>query len=220
MPVNKSIVATFADRIYCINLDSRTDRWLQVSDEFRRIGIDQSVERVSGIVDGDPRIGCLRSHQWCVNDALKHGYRRILVLEDDVHFYDVKPEAASAAVDFLDTNDRWDLFYLGGMVMYPARFLSPHVFTSKFFSTHAYIINQRAYHRVLEATPPIDIWYAENMYSCGIFPLYASQIESYSDIRKTIIANREDAFLRKYRMLVEPPFLKRWTNYIHSKYVR
>ena len=213
-------IDAYVDRIYCINLDSRKDRWQNVSDEFARIGILDRVDRVPGIVDRDPRIGCLKSHQACVNDAGENGYEKILVCEDDVRFYDIATSAVAGAVEFLTVNETWELFYLGGMVMTPARFLAGHVFKACFFSTHAYIIHQRAYEKVRAAEAPIDIWYAGNMYSCGLYPLYATQSESYSDIRKKVIVNREDGFLRKYRLLVEPPFPVRWKHYLYRKYLR
>ena len=36
----------YFDKIYCINLDYRTDRWEQVQNEFEKIGIENKVIRV------------------------------------------------------------------------------------------------------------------------------------------------------------------------------
>ena len=36
----------YFDKIYCINLDSRPDRWKECLEEFKKIGIDDIVERL------------------------------------------------------------------------------------------------------------------------------------------------------------------------------
>lgn len=210
----------FVDKIYCINLDSRPDRWEDVQIQFDRLGIAGEVHRVSGIVDDDPRIGCLESHIACVDDAVRNRFDNILICEDDVVFYPYEASLISEAVSTLKMDSGWDLFYLGGMVMSPARFVSRHVFKARFFSTHSYIINKRAFDKVYAATPPIDIWYAWNMVSYGLYPMLATQAETFSDIRKQVIKNRENSFTRRYELLVEPNLLTRWVNYFRLHYLR
>jgi hypothetical protein len=118
----------------------------------------------------------------------------------------------------IHTKRRGALFYLGGMVMSPAKFIRRNIFKARFFSTHAYIINRRAFTKVFSATPPVDIWYAWNLVSYGLYPMYAAQAETYSDIRKKVIVNREDSFTRRYQLLVEPNTCKRWINYYRLHY--
>ncbi len=209
----------FVDKIYCINLDSRKDRWQQVTHQFEKVGIVDYVERISAIVDKDPRKGCLDSHFYCINDSIKNGYENILIFEDDVYFVDFDCEILAEAINFIVHDLHWDLFYLGGNVMYPAKFVYKHVFKTRFFSTHAYIVNQRAFKKILRASIPIDKWYAWNTVSYGLYPMYATQDETFSDIRGKVIANLEESFNRKYDLLVKPNVLLRWVNYLRLHYL-
>ena len=208
----------FVDKIYCINLDSRKERWEQAVQEFTRVGIIDSVTRVSAVVADDPREGCLRSHFNCINEAIDKGYENILILEDDVGFLPYDWSILKEAAEFLKGDTRWDLFYLGGDVMYPAKFVHKHVFKSRFFCTHAYVVNRRAYKKILHATVPIDLWYALNTVSYGIFPLCATQIETYSDIQQKQMVDRQLSLNRKYDLLVMPNIMMRWFNYFKTHY--
>lgn len=210
---------SLVDRVYCINLDSRKDRWEKVTLQFSKMGVADSVERVSAIVKEDPRQGCLESHFYCVRDAIQNGFESILVFEDDVCFLATQEAIHSVAVRFLCRDSKWDLFYLGGNVMYPARFVHKHIFKSRFFSTHAYIINSRAYNKILEASVPIDKWYAWNTVSYGLYPMCATQDATYSDIRNEDMGNLEEAFTKKYDLLVKPTFFMRWFNYFTTHYL-
>ncbi len=210
---------SFADRMYCINLDERPDRWQLVSKEFARVGIAASVTRVAAVSAPDPRLGCLQSHQLCIQEAIENKYENIVIFEDDVCFVDCATDFFADVAAFLQQDTRWDLFYLGGNVMYPARFVHRHVFRSRFFSTHAYVINKRAFHACMRAEVPIDRWYAWNTVSYGLYPMYATQETTYSDIRGQVIGNLEEAFGRKYDLLVKPNIVMRWVNYVRTHYL-
>lgn len=213
-------LSEFAEKIYCINLDSRADRWVQVCKKFTKVGMSESVNRVSAVVDEDPRKGCLESHFYCIRDAIDNGYENILIFEDDVCFVNDDNEYLAEAVTYIAHDPRWDLFYLGGNVMYPAKFVHKHVFKSRFFSTHAYIVNRRAFKKILHATVPIDKWYALNTVSYGLYPMYATQDQTYSDIRGKVIGNLEESFTRKYDLLVKANILLRWINYLKTHYLQ
>ena len=93
----------FFDKIYCINLDHRTDRWSSAQIEFSKLGIADRVERVSAVnregvkqKHGDlvthlsnPKLGQLavtESSRKCIDDAIKCGARNCLTFQDDVCF--------------------------------------------------------------------------------------------------------------------------------------
>ena len=122
-------------------------------------------------------------------------------------------------MEYLKEEAKWDLFYLGGNVMYPAKFVHKHIFRSRFFSTHAYVVNRRAFKKIAGATVPIDKWYAWNTVSYGLYPMCATQSETYSDIRQENMENLEQSFARKYDLLVKPNVLMRWVNYINTHYL-
>jgi GR25 family glycosyltransferase involved in LPS biosynthesis len=123
----------YFDKIYCLNLDRRKDRWDKVSKEFSRLSIN--IERFSAI-DGDNipdshltflntkldeksasdsgdienkyALGCLLSHLEIIKDAKLNGYKKILVFEDDV----ILSKDFIQEVRIIKKFD-WKLFYLG-----------------------------------------------------------------------------------------------------------
>lgn len=212
-------LAQFVDQIYCINLDSRKDRWQEVVGRFEVLGISENVKRVSAVMDKDPRIGCMHSHVQCVADAQKNKYNNILIFEDDVDFIEQNKPDFQGIIESLEKDRKWDLFYLGGAPMYPASFRSKHVFKSRFFSTHAYIVNKRAFDKIQLAESPIDFWYCFNTVSYGLYPLYAIQGASYSDIRKEELAHIQASFQKRYDKLVQSNRFMRWWNYFDLHYI-
>ncbi len=208
----------FVDKIYCINLDSRKDRWQEVSARFEKLGIADYVVRVSAVVDEDPRIGCRDSHVQCVADALANNYENTLIFEDDVAFIENNTPDFQRIIKFLKKDEKWDLFYLGGSPMYPASFQNEHVFKSRFFSTHAYVVNKRAFNKIQLAEYPIDFWYSFNTISYGLSPLYAVQAPSFSDIRKKELVHIQDSMNHRYDKLVYANVAMRWWNYFQLHY--
>lgn len=110
----------YFDRIYCINLDKRQDRYAECLDEFNKLDIE--VERVSGI-DGSityPWLspsqagnkGLLLTQLKILEDAISNGYKNFLLLEDDVMFIENIDELFSNKINELPED--WDMLYLGG----------------------------------------------------------------------------------------------------------
>ena len=127
----------YFDNIYCLNLDKRTSKWLAVKKQLDRYGI--IVERFSAagpndfvvknnfkklckvhpkmkerkkraLIDSIGAMGCLISHTRIIKDAKRNGYKKILILEDDIIL----------AKNFLEKFNNisrlppWKLLYLGG----------------------------------------------------------------------------------------------------------
>lgn len=121
------------DRVVCINLDRRMDRWESFREGFPSDWPFVGVDRVRAI-DGDlagpppwfttkvkPRVernrhrggwGCCRSHARIMEDALCDGVESILVLEDDAVFVDDFSDRAKRFV--AEVPDDWDQVYFGG----------------------------------------------------------------------------------------------------------
>lgn len=116
---------SYFDWIACINLDRRPDRWQVCVREFAEHRLN--VTRVPA-VDGRmlPRLGspitatgydqeatlaCVRSHALVLRTALNHGYRRVLVLEDDAVFRTDVQSYFEATRQELPA--QWDMLYLG-----------------------------------------------------------------------------------------------------------
>ena len=75
------------ERIFYINLEHRTDRRAEIEGELDKMGLAHSFERFPAIrhetIGG---VGCGRSHIEVLKLAKEHGYKQILVLEDEFMF--------------------------------------------------------------------------------------------------------------------------------------
>jgi GR25 family glycosyltransferase involved in LPS biosynthesis len=77
----------FIDKVVYINLEYRTDRRKRMEHLTRTFG--DKVIRFSAIKDDrDGAVGCLKSHLAVLNLAVEKQWKNVLVLEDDVEFYD------------------------------------------------------------------------------------------------------------------------------------
>lgn len=129
MDVSLFDVNSYFDKIYCINLERRLDKWIKVKKEFDKYKLNVSrfsaidgndlrcevesagsVEEMSaqGLIENKNALGCLLSHLNVIQDAKLNGYKRILVFEDDVFL----------CKNFLSEIKRiqeidWKLLYLG-----------------------------------------------------------------------------------------------------------
>jgi hypothetical protein len=102
----------FFDAIYCINLDSEGDRWINVQRRFEAVGIPHRVRRFSAIATENHHIGCALSHRSVIEDAMKRGFENVLIFEDDAIFLDETRSYLNAALGELTGRD-WELLYLG-----------------------------------------------------------------------------------------------------------
>lgn len=115
------MIDQFVDKIFVINLDHRLDRWSSISSQLINLNI-HNYERFSGhlyrseivsnYVCGN--IGCMISHFMINEISKRHGYKRILVLEDDCTFL----EESYCVYNFQNAFDYlnvlgFDMFYLG-----------------------------------------------------------------------------------------------------------
>lgn len=110
------------DRIYCINLDRRRDRWEKVEKHF--FDRELKVHRFSA-VDGSSLLGettyrsgvfgCFSSHINVLEDAISQGFKRIIILEDDAVLHPSFISQLEIAFENLPFD--WKLCYLGGSNM-------------------------------------------------------------------------------------------------------
>jgi GR25 family glycosyltransferase involved in LPS biosynthesis len=176
----------FFDKIFYINLDSRTDRNKLMEEQFIKFNInaerfsavnltkeqnDDLVKRGCNFYDGPrpeyaPRIkSCTISHLNILLRAKMMGYRNVLILEDDALFDDNILEELGKCVDELK-NKEWDMFYLG---CNPLEYYKETENLGRVLSattTHAYAINKRMYEHILNNAeffkyyPCIDGYYS------------------------------------------------------------
>ena len=72
------------DKVLVINLDRRTDRWQQMQQTLRQLGVpEEKVIRISGCEQESGALGRTLAHLAALNQAQQQGWRNCLVLEDD-----------------------------------------------------------------------------------------------------------------------------------------
>jgi GR25 family glycosyltransferase involved in LPS biosynthesis len=123
----------FFDRICCINLDKRVDRWEKCLIEFERVGLQ--VERFSAFDGDNHHLAFNKSQHTAIKKMVEEGAERFLVLEDDVVF-----KGYSHVTDALnELPEDWDALWLGANINgTELERYSDHLFKLRnSFTTHA-----------------------------------------------------------------------------------
>jgi len=205
------------DAVIYINLDSRPDRNEEVISELSQIEMPMSkIHRLSAIKRSWGILGCNLSHIACLKAIKERGYKRTLILEDDVGFEAKDVERWNAGV--LDINnmiksDNYDVIFLGGFVRDPegpSKTVYSTLYQTKNTScTHAYIIKHTYVDKLIEQTeyavqmlmkdaPNVKQFHLDNAWSKLMaqdrwfisLPTLAYQRDSYSDIEGKV-ANQD-----------------------------
>ena len=160
----------FFDAIFCMNLDSRPDRWQECLEHFEDYGIDDKVKRFSAAQPRHEglnqkilgRAGCSYSHFLIAQKAIKENYNNYLVLEDDFQFRFTKDELYSHVTNSInELPSDWDLLYLGCNLdnsygLYPIESFSDSLFRLKSaHTTHAMAFNKQ-FINTFAATSPTE----------------------------------------------------------------
>lgn len=178
-------------RIFCVNLDKRTDRWEESKKEFHKIGFD-NICRFSAIEHENPVIGCALSH-FAIMELYKNHDKHLLIFEDDVQFINNYMHIERYLEEVQTLN--WDMLYLGANItqpFYPISDTLAKVYHAQ--STHAYCINKSQIVYLLsfqnQIGKPLDLIYAENVFLKNYItiPMLAIQRPSYSDIEKRFVS--------------------------------
>jgi hypothetical protein len=213
------------DGVLVINLDRRADRWDKVRELTAGLVPEERLQRLPAVLGADlpgfgarpwfrgrkrdatwaGRAGCLLSHRLAITHAKAHGWRNLLILEDDI---EPTPEAVvvlSSLPDALGSID-WQVCYLGFTDPVPpfrtvAELASGHqlVEVSGASTTHAYLVRSDAFDWLLQSLPDadtvwpwlsrhraIDRWYYRNLSSrlrvLAVSPSLINQEHGFSDI--------------------------------------
>ncbi len=134
---------TFFDKIYCISLDTRSDRRELVKKQFAGVGLSGRVEFI--IVTKHPEDrekGIFQSHMQCLNKGLQAKARRILVFEDDVFFRGFDSRALHDACNSLDSDGNWNALFLGCITAGSSKSEHSHLVKISYRClAHAYALN-------------------------------------------------------------------------------
>jgi GR25 family glycosyltransferase involved in LPS biosynthesis len=146
----------YFDKIFYINLVKDTIRNENMIRQFAQYSI-KNYERIDAInLDTVPNIiyyrnfiktqpkyihgqlSCRASHIKCVNIAVQRGYKKIMILEDDVVFLENPNNLLRQNSNIL--ND-WDMLYFGGLI--------EPFFRNQIVCTHAYAIKESIFNDIL-----------------------------------------------------------------------
>lgn len=190
----------FFSEIYCINLDHRSDRWLQCQEEFEKLGILDRVNRFSAIKNDDGRVGIIQSNLAIVNIAKQKKLENVLVFEDDVKFI----HNVNDTLDYLNKAIKqiklsWQLFYLGANTHTKLTKITPNlIYLKNAFAVHSMAYHKTIYDKFINYAERIkqirnqrdilDVWLSNDVQAKQIAlmvnPILTTQRESFSDIEK------------------------------------
>ncbi len=190
----------FGDRIFCINVAARKDRWQHVQKLCAQFGIEVTrFEAVTGILNnGVPcgNAGCTASHRELLNLMVESWWPNMLVLEDD---FDILHADFLHKFDVISKElpEDWDMFYLGGH--YGERPLSRHsqhlIRCGRFLTTSSYGITLKmaeVMRKSIVGVGPIDSLYGgfHRDHQCFVAdPRLIVQYANHSDLQDRFMDN-------------------------------
>lgn len=150
----------FFHDIVCINLDISKDRRKHAQDIFDRLQIPAKFFTATKHKKGG-MYGCFDSHIQILKDAYDRNLNNILVFEDDfLPTNSYCKEYVENAINFMKTNDEWDIFHLGYSVLKDDHHGFSTILNGKYYSdtivqynpfcTHALCYNRKAIKKILE----------------------------------------------------------------------
>jgi len=184
---------SYFDKIICINLYNRDDRYHDVKQLFVDHNIPAQFYRTHKHPNGGKQ-GCFESHINCIKKAYDEGCKNILIFEDDIEATKYcTEELLEEAINFMEDDmrkERWDVFYLGPM--HDSRLFStykvyshPSVYKIRSQCTHAYVLNRSSMRELKDLKfegISIDYYYRDYLKSYSIYPSMFVQGASESDI--------------------------------------
>ena len=216
---------------FCINLDSRQDRWKSVCREAKSFPPSFKLHRFNAISNPkEPRTGCAESHIALARMAKNMGMEYVLVLEDDVYFTEAPYEAFHLSLSNVPSD--WDIL-LGGYYETPlGDRVSDNIYKVYYAQcTHCIIYRETSYEWLMRySNVPIGIddyisYLAAtkkiNLYR--IHPSIAKQKKGFSDIKNTVFDwNDENHYLKRDYSTYKNFFSSMYNNDIESMsgYVR
>jgi GR25 family glycosyltransferase involved in LPS biosynthesis len=192
----------YFDEIYCINLDTRIDRWNHAQEEFKKADILDRVQRFSAIKEDDGRVGVIKSNLAIVKIAKEKKLKNVLVFEDDFEFIVDNPQKVLQTSINQAQGIKWHLFYLGANTHEKLIKFKPNLILLKnAFAVHSMAYSNLVYDSFINKYDGIkiiknfddilDVYLAKNIQTKGIClmtnPMMTTQINSFSDIEQRVV---------------------------------
>lgn len=150
--MEKDSYMNIVDQIYCINLLERHDRYVETYRVFKSLGVIVNFYRTSR--DSNGGRGCFNSHVNVCRDAIRCGFNKIAIFEDDILLNNTPQNVKKAFTrigNFLRFKRNWDVFHLGCFPdnrndTHPTLF--QNIYKVKAYGAHAYILNRSSIQRI------------------------------------------------------------------------
>ena len=114
---NRTNIFSFFEDIVCINLDISVDRRKHSEHYFDKLNIPARFYTATKHPDGGV-YGCFHSHIQVLKAAYEQNLNNILVFEDDfLPTAAYSEEKLQTVIDFMKSNDDWDIMHLGYIVI-------------------------------------------------------------------------------------------------------
>ena len=155
------MIFDYFDGGFYLNLDKRPERRKSFEKRSKEVGFE--VERFSAIqlkeedvpnphngVNWHIKISCTYSHFEMIREAKRRGWKNCVIFEDDCVFVDGFVNKVKECIEELK-DKKWDIFYIGGEPGGWCDSISDRLAkcTAGMYATHAYVINESFYDRVL-----------------------------------------------------------------------
>lgn len=201
------MIEKYFNKIYCINLDRRKDRWNHFLNQSKNFNL-KDFERVSAI-DGKKlnpldynsplnqgELGLVLTVIKIFEESLKNNYEKILIIEDDCVF---ENEMQKIDLFFKHLPSDWDMVYFGGNHNQHGGYPEPIIINEYVkrvqytYSSHMIGFNIKIYENILNLLGTyqfqVDVAYSrmQNQNNCYTFyPRIATQLVDFSDIQNKI----------------------------------
>lgn len=205
----------FFEEIWCINLDSRTDRWEHAIKEFESVGILNRVQRFSAIKHENGIIGLIYSYTKLFEYAQQKNLENILIFEDDVKFINNPIENLKLALEQVQSMD-WAMLYFGAKLHKKIQKITQNLFSLKSaYCSHAIAYHKSIYdtilnkckinHEIKNVDDVYDMYLynLQELHACYIInPMIALQYDNYSNLANVYAKNEDkwDHLFRRFTM--------------------
>lgn len=219
----------YFDKIYCLNLEKRKDRWYDVCKEFKNNSIvverfeALSGENISddelynynkghfsdedaskhGLIENKNSLACLLSHIEIIKQAKVNGYNKILIFEDDVIF----SENFAKEIKKIKSLD-WNLLYLGASQFdwSDINIENGYYKSKNTLGSFAYSIKSEVFDYIIEIFESQKLS-VDN--SLGVFQK-SSIAKSYTIFPNIVISKVSDSNIRESKDLEEYSKMMKW----------
>lgn len=144
--------STIVDKIYVITTSDKPER---LREFIKDIPFDHNLLKVHTMIKKEtfsenyenanyPNKDCEHAHTMVAKDALKNGYNKILVFEDDARYSKKMTKELEKKILNWIQNNNWDIVYLGHVLAAPALIVNDHIIqTLGSLQTHAMCYNRK-----------------------------------------------------------------------------